>query len=82
MANVKWVAVARPQTKLPLRAGVTCWWMQTSPSAYSREDISNFLGVSEMPCRVMVPETPLGESQAILNENREGQEMGNDWLDE
>ncbi|MDA1215869.1 MAG: DUF2007 domain-containing protein [Chloroflexi bacterium] len=77
MANVKWVVVATAPDQITAESWRDLLVDANVPAHLQPGDTSSFLGVSGLPCRVMVPETLLQEAQDILNENLEGQEMGN-----
>jgi hypothetical protein len=78
MANVKWVLVATAPDQITAESWRDLLVDENGPAHLQPGDTSSFLGVSGLPCGVMVPETLLGEAQGILNENLEGQEMDND----
>ena len=82
MANVKWVVVATAPDQLTAESWRGLLVDANVPARLRPGDTSSFLGVSGLPCGVMVPETLLQEAQDILAENLDGQGTTNGRHDE
>jgi hypothetical protein len=77
MADVKWVVVTTASDQLTAESWRGLLMGAGVPASLQPGDTSSFLGVSGLPCRVLVPETLLQEAQDLLAENLEEHDTDN-----
>ncbi|MBI4300116.1 MAG: DUF2007 domain-containing protein [Chloroflexi bacterium] len=63
---MKWVEVSTAPDQLTAEMWVEILRNGGVPAMVNPEDYVSYLGVSAMPCRVMVPENRLREAQLLL----------------
>lgn len=64
---MKWVSLSAPD-QLTAEMWLDLLGEKGIPATIKAEDATSFLGVSTLPCRVMVPEDKLDEAKEVLKE--------------
>ncbi|MBI2909859.1 MAG: DUF2007 domain-containing protein [Chloroflexi bacterium] len=65
---MKWVVLATAPDQLSAEMWQDRLREEGIPAMIKPGDVTSFLGVTSVPCRVMVPEDRLGEAQEMLAE--------------
>jgi len=68
---MKWVLLTTAPDQLTAEMWVKLLQQEGIPAMLKPGDAVSFLGVSAMPCRLLVPEGRVGEARAVLAQYRD-----------